>query len=56
MTTTDLAESNLAAQRSIEAGQEALRLLRDLHDWTAEGPVSLSDEDRAKIRALLEAK
>lgn len=55
MTIAELAASNLAAQRSIEAGQEALRLLRDLYDWTADGPVSLSEEDRAKIRTLLEA-
>lgn len=32
---------------------ELLALLRDIYEWTAEGPINLSASDREKIAAML---
>jgi hypothetical protein len=41
-------QADLAAQLA-----EAVGLLRDVHSWTAEGPLRLDKADREKLRAFL---
>jgi len=57
MDTPDLAAAVVAAVNAKpDPTGEAIALLRDFYNWSAEGPINLSAEDREKLRKVLDGQ